>query len=107
MASADSPRQSVSAGESILPQNDGLFYGGRWHKSAAGGTIESRNPAPDLARLAEGQGAVGIGPITDIDTLAEAMREALGVVVSGGVALVDVHVVSGYDPSIAATMTRG
>jgi thiamine pyrophosphate-dependent acetolactate synthase large subunit-like protein len=65
------------------------------------------NPAPDLAKLAEGQGATGFGPVTDLDGLGRAMRDAVNLVAGGGVALVDVHVAPGYDPSTAAAITRG
>lgn len=48
------------------------------------------NPNISFAKLAEGYGAVGIGPISDPKDLAPAFKRAIEVVKAGGPALVDV-----------------
>lgn len=53
-------------------------------------------PDVDLAQIACGQGAVGIGPVHTIGELPEAFAKAIAIVEAGGVALVDVRVVPGY-----------
>lgn len=49
-------------------------------------------PAPDLAKLAEGQGVKGIGPITDPKALKAAIDEAVAEVRSGKPCLIDVYI---------------
>jgi len=49
-------------------------------------------PAPDLAKLAEGQGVKGIGPITDPKALKAAIDQAVAEVRSGKPCLIDVHI---------------
>lgn len=50
------------------------------------------NPAPDLAKLAEGQGVKGIGPITDPKTLKAAIAQGVAEVRSGKPCLIDVYI---------------
>ncbi len=61
-----------------------------------------RDPEIDLAGLARAQGGVGIGPVTDPKRLVAAIGEAVAAVRAGKLAVVDVHVAAGYDPSGAA-----
>jgi thiamine pyrophosphate-dependent acetolactate synthase large subunit-like protein len=63
-------------------------------------------PEIDLAAMARAQGAQGFGPVSDPAKLAAALREAIAVVESGGVAVVDVHVEPGYTANMTAAMTR-
>jgi len=65
------------------------------------------DPAPDLAKLAEGQGAAGFGPVKDPADLPRALQQAIAVVEAGGVALVDVHITRGYGGGVGAAVTRG
>lgn len=53
------------------------------------------NPAPNLAKFVEAQGAVGIGPITKPEEVKAAIEKGVEVLRSGGVALIDFHI----DPS--------
>lgn len=64
------------------------------------------DPAPDLALLARGQGATGIGPVdTRADFLA-ALVEAVEIVRGGGVAVIDAHVLRAYGRGIPAGVLR-
>ncbi len=50
------------------------------------------HPAPDIAKIAEGQGVMGIGPVTRIDELAPALARAVSCVRQGRPCVVDVHI---------------
>ncbi|MEQ8603218.1 MAG: thiamine pyrophosphate-binding protein [Marivibrio sp.] len=60
-------------------------------------------PDIDFAKLAEAQGAVGIGPIEDPKTLAEAVADGLARVKAGASVLIDARV----EPEYAAAMAKG
>ena len=60
-------------------------------------------PDIDLAMLARAQGAEGIGPVTRLEDLQEAMERGLRVVREGAVCVVDVRIVPGYDNKISGT----
>jgi thiamine pyrophosphate-dependent acetolactate synthase large subunit-like protein len=64
------------------------------------------DPEIDLAAMGRAQGAQGFGPIGDPIKLAAALQEAIAVVDSGGVAVVDVRVEPGYNAAMTAAMTR-
>jgi len=65
------------------------------------------NPAPDLAMIARAQGLDGIGPVTDASELVRVLHDAVIRVTRGKAVVVDVHVQPGYNPAMAAGMTRG
>lgn len=48
------------------------------------------DPPPDLAALARAQGAQGIGPVTSLCALDDALRKAITIVRNGGVCVVDI-----------------
>ena len=62
------------------------------------------DPNLDLAKLAEGQGAIGFGPVEDAAALVEIFSRAIAVVAAGGVAVVDVRVTPGYAAATTAVM---
>jgi thiamine pyrophosphate-dependent acetolactate synthase large subunit-like protein len=64
------------------------------------------DPDIDLAGLARAQGAAGFGPILKQDELPAIFEQAIKHVELGGVAVVDVRVVAGYTPAMAAGLTR-
>jgi thiamine pyrophosphate-dependent acetolactate synthase large subunit-like protein len=67
-----------------------------------------RDPDIDLATMARGQGAVGIGPVEYPRKLVAAMREAVAAVRAGKVCVVDVRVAPGYSAgATAAILQRG
>ena len=63
------------------------------------------DPDIDLAMIARGQGAEGIGPIHDHHELRTAMREAVAHFRKGKVVVLDVRVQPGYDPNMTRLMT--
>jgi thiamine pyrophosphate-dependent acetolactate synthase large subunit-like protein len=58
-------------------------------------------PAPDMALLARGQGAIGLGPITRRDEMGPAIEHAIKEVKDGNVCVVDVRVSPEYDAAVA------
>lgn len=55
------------------------------------------DPSPNLAKLVEAQGAVGIGPITKPEEVKGAIERGVEVLRSGGVALIDFHISPSQD----------
>ena len=64
------------------------------------------DPAVDLAKFAEAQGAVGIGPVTNPADLEAAMKRGAETLAAGGVCLIDVHVNPGDERGAATTGHR-
>ena len=60
----------------------------------------------DLAKLAEGQGARGFGPIRDEAALAAALAEAIASVKRGEVAVLDVRVAPEYSRATSSAVVR-
>ena len=56
------------------------------------------DPELDLATIARGQGAVGLGPVKDATELEGVFKEALRELEAGKVVVVDVRVLPGYAP---------
>ena len=63
-------------------------------------------PDIDLAMMARAQGAEGIGPITKVADLRSAIEQGIEIVRNGGVCVVDVQVLPGYDTNISGTPDR-
>ena len=61
----------------------------------------------DLARMAEAQGALGIGPLSRVGDLRGAFARAIEAVDQGRVVVIDVRIMPGYTPSMAAALTPG
>jgi thiamine pyrophosphate-dependent acetolactate synthase large subunit-like protein len=64
------------------------------------------DPDVDLAKFAEAQGVVGIGPITNPADLGPAMKRGAEILAKGGVVLIDVHVTPGEERGAATTGHR-
>ena len=64
-------------------------------------------PAFDLAMLARGQGAAGLGPIASHTELTPAMKEAIAQVRGGAVCVVDVRVAAEYARATSVALMRG
>ena len=54
-------------------------------------------PDIDIAAMARAQGAVGIGPVTTLDAMHAAMKQAVEAVQAGKVCVIDARVAPGYD----------
>ncbi|HEY3641497.1 MAG TPA: thiamine pyrophosphate-binding protein [Xanthobacteraceae bacterium] len=54
--------------------------------------LRMENPMPDIAKLAEAQGAVGIGPVTKAADVKAALEKGVGILKQGGVCVIDFHV---------------
>jgi thiamine pyrophosphate-dependent acetolactate synthase large subunit-like protein len=54
--------------------------------------LRMENPNPDIAKLAEAQGAVGIGPITKAADVKPALEKGVAILKKGGVCVIDFHV---------------
>ena len=65
------------------------------------------DPAPDIARLAEAQGVMGIGPLERAEALGEAMRRGVECVRGGRPCLIDVHIDPGYGREVKLTSASG
>jgi thiamine pyrophosphate-dependent acetolactate synthase large subunit-like protein len=63
-------------------------------------------PDIDIAAMARAQGLTGIGPVTTTKELAAAVAEAVGAAKAGASVLIDARVKPGYNPAMAAGMTR-
>ena len=63
-------------------------------------------PDIDLAAMARAQGALGFGPITDLEALQQAIADGLAAVRGGKVCVLDVRVAAGYDADLSGQATR-
>jgi thiamine pyrophosphate-dependent acetolactate synthase large subunit-like protein len=54
--------------------------------------LRMEDPVPNIAKLAEAQGAVGIGPVTTASEAASAIAKGVDVLKKGGVCVIDFHV---------------
>jgi thiamine pyrophosphate-dependent acetolactate synthase large subunit-like protein len=54
--------------------------------------LRMEDPVPNIAKLAEAQGAVGIGPVTSAADAATAIAKGVDVLKKGGVCVIDFHV---------------
>ena len=65
------------------------------------------DPAPDIAGLARAQGLEGIGPITTLENLSDAISQALELLRAGRPVVVDVVVEAGYSATMSAGLVHG
>jgi hypothetical protein len=64
------------------------------------------DPDVDLAAIGRAQGAQAWGPIEQLNHLAAALEQAVGAVLAGSVAVVDVRVQAGYTPAMSAALVQ-
>jgi thiamine pyrophosphate-dependent acetolactate synthase large subunit-like protein len=62
------------------------------------------DPDPDLAKLAEAQGAVGIGPVRNAGEVDVAIEKGVAVLRSGGVCVIDFHIDPGEERHATAAL---
>jgi thiamine pyrophosphate-dependent acetolactate synthase large subunit-like protein len=65
------------------------------------------DPEINIAKLAEGQGAVGVGPIKHATDVQAAIEHGVGVLKSGGVCVIDFHIEPSAERLAAAVEARG
>jgi acetolactate synthase I/II/III large subunit len=68
--------------------------------------LRMNEPGMDLAELAHGQGAKGYGPVSTVDALANALRQAIADVRAGAVAVIDARVAPEYSRAVSASLMR-
>jgi thiamine pyrophosphate-dependent acetolactate synthase large subunit-like protein len=101
----------------LIVANNRSFFNDEMHQERVarerGRPVENRwigqrmdEPDIDLAAMATAQGAVGIGPITSIEALDQAVAEGLKAVRAGKVCVLDVRVMPGYDANLSGQVTR-
>ena len=101
----------------IVVANNQSFFNDEVHQERVarqrGRPVENRSigmrmddPPLDLAMLARGQGAVGIGPVRALDSLEPAMAEAIAKVRAGATCVMDVHVAPEYARATTAALLR-
>src|SRR5664279_1316940 len=66
--------------------------------------LRMEDPMPDIATLARGQGAVGIGPVTRAADVAPALEQGVAILKQGGVCVIDFHVDPGEDRTSTASV---
>jgi thiamine pyrophosphate-dependent acetolactate synthase large subunit-like protein len=64
------------------------------------------DPDIDIAALARAQGATGLGPVATAGELAQAVGDAVALVRGGATVVIDARVAPGYNPAMAAALTR-
>ncbi len=100
-----------------IVSNNRSFYNDEIHQERVARTrgrpVENKwigqkigNPDIDIAAIARAQGLVGIGPVSTTAELVAAVRDGLAAVKRGGSVVIDARVKPGYNPTMAAGMTR-
>jgi thiamine pyrophosphate-dependent acetolactate synthase large subunit-like protein len=88
--------------------NNRSYYNDELHQErvavARGRPAENRwigqrisEPDIDIAAMARAQGATAVGPVTTMEAMHAAMKEAVAAVQAGGVCVIDARVLPGYD----------
>ena len=101
----------------IVVANNRSFFNDELHQErvarARNRPVENRwigqriaDPEIDLARMAEAQGAMGFGPVSEASELVAVFGRAIEAVEGGAVAVVDVRVAPGYAPAATAALLR-
>jgi thiamine pyrophosphate-dependent acetolactate synthase large subunit-like protein len=98
----------------ILVANNRSFYNDEMHQERVarerGRPVENKwigqridEPDIDLAAMARAQGAVGIGPVKQLNELHSSIKEAIQQVKNGAACVVDVRVMPGYDTPMSGS----
>jgi thiamine pyrophosphate-dependent acetolactate synthase large subunit-like protein len=102
----------------VVVANNRSFYNDEVHQErmarARNRPVENKwigqrlsDPDIDLAAMGQAQGAVGFGPVEDAALLPSVLADAVAAVRAGAVAVVDVRVLPGYGPAMAAATGGG
>jgi thiamine pyrophosphate-dependent acetolactate synthase large subunit-like protein len=87
----------------VLVNNNRSYFNDELHQDTVARTrgrnvanrwigLRMEDPAPDIAKLAAAQGAVGVGPVRTADEVGAAISQGVAVLKSGGVCVIDFHV---------------
>ena len=98
----------------FIVANNRSFYNDEMHQERVakerGRPVENKwigqridEPDIDLAMMARAQGAIGIGPVTQVSQMKSSLVKAIEHVRAGAVCVVDARVVPGYDTNMAGT----
>jgi len=68
--------------------------------------LRMEDPPLNLATLAAGQGAIGIGPVATQQDFARALAQAVRAVRDGAVVVIDAHVVPEYARGMSSALLR-
>ncbi|MFN2646465.1 MAG: thiamine pyrophosphate-dependent enzyme, partial [Burkholderiales bacterium] len=96
----------------FLVANNRSFYNDEMHQERVakerGRPVENKwigqridEPDIDIAMMARAQGAVGVGPVRELNELKAAIERGIAEVKKGAVCVVDVRVMPGYDAPLA------
>ncbi|HWD16527.1 MAG TPA: thiamine pyrophosphate-dependent enzyme, partial [Casimicrobiaceae bacterium] len=99
----------------VIVANNQSFFNDELHQERVARTRERevanrwigmrmRDPELDLARLAEGQGATGFGPVTTTDDYTKALASAIDAVKAGAVCVIDVRVAPEYARAVSSAL---
>jgi thiamine pyrophosphate-dependent acetolactate synthase large subunit-like protein len=101
----------------VVVVNNQSFFNDELHQERVarmrGRPVENRgigltlhDPAIDLAKLAQGQGAVGLGPVDSLAGLGCALAEGAARVRAGAVCVIDVRVAPEYARAVSSSLLR-
>ena len=101
----------------VIVSNNQSFFNDELHQERVARTrgrpIENRwiglrmdGPRMNLATLAQGQGAVGLGPVRTVAELREAIETGVAHVREGALCVIDVHVAPEYARAISSSLLR-
>jgi thiamine pyrophosphate-dependent acetolactate synthase large subunit-like protein len=101
----------------IIVANNHSFFNDELHQERTarvrGRPIENRwigmrlnDPPLDLARLAQGQGAVGVGPLDSEESYASSLAASVEQVKAGATCVIDVQVVPEYARTVSSALLR-
>ena len=99
----------------MLINNNRSYYNDELHQDTVARTrgrevknrwigLRMEDPVPNIAKLAEAQGAVGIGPVTSAADVKAAISKGVSVLKSGGVCVIDFHIDPGEERAAGAAL---
>ncbi len=101
----------------VIVANNQSFFNDELHQERVARTrgrpIENRSiglrmdgPRMNLATLAQGQGAIGLGPVCTVSDLKQALETGVARVRDGALCVIDVHVAPEYARAISSSLLR-
>ena len=101
----------------VVVANNHSFFNDELHQERTarvrGRPVENRwigvgmsDPPLNLARLAEGQGAMGLGPVDSIERYSASLASAIEAVKAGAACVIDVHVAAEYARALSSALLR-